>query len=228
MGAAKIRTPLLLLNFKTYPQASGKNALRLARIAASVAREAGASIAVAPPTLDLAEVAAASKVPVFAQHTDPFLAGQHTGRVPPDTVRALGAVGTLLNHSERRLHAPTLEACRAAAGQAGLATVVCAGEVSQARRVAALRPEFVAIEPPDLIGGNVSVSTARPSVVSRGVEAVVRASPRTKVLCGAGVKTREDVRRAIELGTDGVLLASGVTLARYPRAALRALVDGLP
>jgi triosephosphate isomerase len=45
------------------------------------------------------------------------------------------------------------------------------------------------------------------------------------VLCGAGVKTGKDVRRALELGAKGVLLASGVVKAKDPRKALQDLVS---
>ena len=224
---ARPRLPLLILNFKTYAQTRGERAVRLARIAAKVAHEVDASIAVAPSSLDLARVLEHADVPVFAQHVDPRPSGQHTGAVAADYVRELGAVGTLLNHSEKRLHFASLESARALCAAAGLLTVVCAGGVAQGRKVASLRPDFVAIEPPDLIGGAVSVSSARPSVVTKGVEAVRAVSPRSVVLCGAGVKTGQDVARALELGARGVLLASGVTLAKDPEAALRDLAGPL-
>src|SRR2546426_1010726 len=224
---ARVKTPLLLVNFKTYVQTRGPRAIQLAKAAARVARDESASIAIAPSALDLAHVLQVAEVPVFAQHIDPHLSGQRTGAVTADHVKELGAVGTLLNHSEKPLHPPLLAAARQLAKRASLITVICAGGVAKSRRVAALRPEFVAIEPPDLIGGDVSVSTARPYVVSDGVNAVRGVSPRTKVLCGAGVKTRADVERALELGTEGVLVASGVTLARDPRAALEDLARGL-
>lgn len=223
----KVALPLLLLNFKTYPETRGEKAIRLAKAASKVSHELGKSIALAPGPLDLARVIEVADIPVFAQHVDPRPSGQNTGAVTADYVREIGATGTLLNHSEKRLHFPMLEAARALCGQAGLATVICAGGVAQARHAATLKPEFLAIEPPDLIGGDVSVSTARPGVITKGVEAVQRVSPATAVLCGAGVKRREDVERALELGAKGVLLASGVTLAKDPAAALRALAEGL-
>lgn len=222
-----VRVPLLLVNFKTYPETRHDAAVRLARAAAGVAKELGVSIAVAPGPLDLVRVAQEAGAQVFAQHVDPWPSGQHTGAVTPDFVKHVGVVGTILNHSEKRLHWQMLANARALCAQVGLVTVVCAGTVAQARRVAALRPEFVAVEPPDLIGGDVSVSSARPSVITRGVEAVHSVAPKTKVLCGAGVKRREDVERALELGADGVLVASGVTLARDPAAALRDLAAAL-
>jgi triosephosphate isomerase len=225
--ARTIQTPLLLLNFKTYPETRGEKAVRLAKAASKVAHELGRSIAVAPGPLDLARVLEVADIPVFAQHVDPRPSGQNTGAVTADYVRELGAVGTLLNHSEKRLHFPLLSLARALCREAGLATVVCAGGVAQARRAAALECEFLAIEPPDLIGGKHSVSSARPSVITKGVEAVRGVAPRTAVLCGAGIRRREDVEKALELGAKGVLLASGVTLAKDPAAALEALARGL-
>ena len=47
------------------------------------------------------------------------------------------------------------------------------------------------------------------------------------VLCGAGVKTRADVEKAMELGAAGILLASGVVKAEDPGAVLTELVRGL-
>ena len=225
--ARAVAVPLVLLNLKTYPESRGRQALRLTRAAGRVARDLGVSIAIAPSALDLGAVCSIARVPVFAQHIDPVEGGQQTGAVPADHVRSLGAAGTLLNHSERRLAAPALERAHALARRSGLVTVVCAGGPREAARVAALRPDFVAIEPPDLIGGSVSVSTARPAAVSRGVAAVEGASRGTRVLCGAGVRTRDDVAKAIELGTPGVLLASGVARARDPARALRSLARGL-
>jgi len=88
------------------------------------------------------------------------------------------------------------------------------------------RPDYIAVEPPELIGGNRSVSTARPEVVSGTVEAVRRVSPSTLVLCGAGVHARGDVARALELGADGVLVASAVTRSGDPRVAIAELLAG--
>ena len=88
-------------------------------------------------------------------------------------------------------------------------------------------PTFVAVEPPELIGGDISVTTADPKIVSDTAEAIKQLNPNVKVLTGAGVKNGQDVAKAIELGTDGVLLASGVTKAEDPKSVLLDLVSGL-
>ena len=56
---------------------------------------------------------------------------------------------------------------------------------------------------------------------------VRKVDPNVKVLCGAGVKTGKDIRKALELGAHGVLLASGVVKAKDKRATLMDLVGGL-
>ena len=71
-----------------------------------------------------------------------------------------------------------------------------------------------------MIGGDISVTTADPAIVSDTVAAVKSTNPNVRVLCGAGVKNGADVRTAIELGAEGVLLASGVTKASDVNAVL--------
>jgi len=88
-----------------------------------------------------------------------------------------------------------------------------------------LGPAFIAVEPPELIGGDISVTSADPSIVSDTVAAVKSVNPNVRVLCGAGVKNGEDVAMAIKLGAEGVLLASGVTKANDVDSVLADLVS---
>jgi triosephosphate isomerase len=127
----------------------------------------------------------------------------------------------LINHSERRLNLAEIDAANQAAKRAHLTTVICTNNITTTKAAASLGPDFVAIEPPELIGSGIPVSKANPEVVTGAVEA----ASGVKVLCGAGISKGEDVKAAIELGTDGVLLASGVTKADNPEAALRGLVE---
>ncbi|MDX1534384.1 MAG: triose-phosphate isomerase [Thermoplasmata archaeon] len=220
-------TPLLILNFKAYPEAVGPRALELARIAEEQGRETGRSVAVAPFIGDLARVASEVSLPVLAQHCDDLPAGSQTGWIPPEAVREVGAVGTLLNHAERPLLGPTLRATVERCHALGLETVVCADDTEAAKAATASGPTFLAVEPPELIGGDVSVTTANPRVVKETVAQVEAIDPDVRVLCGAGIKTGADVRAALELGTKGVLLASGVVRAPSPREALADLLAGL-
>jgi len=222
-----VRTPVLVANFKAFPEALGAKGLRLAEACAKVTEETGASIAVAPTTPDLAAIAKRVRIPVLAQHVDGLDPGEHTGWTPPEAILAAGAAGTLLNHSERKLSWEEIATSVKRCADLGLEVICCAADLVEAERCAKLGPEFLAIEPPELIGGRVSVTTAKPEIVSTAVDRVRAVNARVQVLCGAGVKGRTDVRRAIELGTAGVLVASGVVRAKDPEKAVRDLARGL-
>lgn len=222
-----MKTPVIILNFKTYLESSAERGLALAKICEEVAQETGKSIVIAPQQIDLSLIAKEVSIPVLAQHVDPIGEGSFTGHISPSAVREIGAIGTLLNHSERRLPPrmieDTIQRCR----DVGLETVVCANDIEMGKVTASFGPDYVAVEPPELIGGDISVTSANPDIVSGTVEKVKEVNPNVVVLCGAGVKNGEDVRKAIELGTNGVLLASGVVKAEEPKSALLDLAGGL-
>ena len=220
-------TPLLILNFKAYSEAVGSRALKLAQIAEEQSVEMGKAVAVAPFTGDLARIADRVGIPVLAQHCDDLPAGSQTGWIPPEAVRDAGAIGTLLNHAERPLPEAILRATVTRCHDLGLETVVCANDGAAAKAAAATGPTYLAVEPPELIGGDVSVTTANPRIVRETVGQVEAIDPGVRVLCGAGIKTGKDVRAALELGAVGVLLSSGVVKAPSPRRALADLLAGL-
>jgi triosephosphate isomerase len=212
----------VLVNLKAYPC----EPIAIADAAGTVAEEHDAPIAVAPQTAHLESVAGTG-VATWAQHVSPIERGSHTGSSLAEAAADAGAAGTLLNHSERRLKLADIDAGIAAADRAGLDTVVCANNPDQIAAVAALGPDAVAVEPPELIGTGTPVSQADPDVVRDAVEAAASVDPSVDVYCGAGISTGEDVVAAGELGADGVLLASGVAKADDPRAALESLVAPL-
>jgi triosephosphate isomerase (TIM) len=224
--SAPLGSPLFVLNLKTYPSALGSRAVEIATELADAGRSAGVAVAIAPATPELARVVAAVPIAVLAQHVDPGDPGPSTGFVPVPALSAAGARGSLVNHSEHPLPFAKVAAVVGGLEAAGLAAVVCARNPEATRRLAALRPPYVAIEPPELIGGPRAVSTAKPEVVVAGVRAARGVSPSTHVLCGAGVKDRGDVRKALELGSEGVLVASAVALAPRPRDAIEELLSG--
>ena len=224
---ASIKYPLILINFKAYSQSSGEKAVKLAKVAEKVSKDTGITIAVAPQLTDLALVASQVEIPVFSQHVDAVDPGSRTGHVTLEAVRDAGAIGTMLNHSERRVRADEVDVVVKKAKKLGLVTVVCANTPEVTAAMAALGPDMVAIEPPELIGTGIPVSKAKPEVVLNSVKLVEKVNPSVKVLCGAGITTGDDVAAAIKLGTVGVLLASGVVKAKDWEKAIRDLVAPL-
>ncbi len=216
--------PSVVVNFKAYREVDGAKALDLAKVCEAVSLETGANITVCPPAVELGYVARNVSIPVFGQNADPHAPGSSTGWVTPSMIKAAGAAGTLLNHSEHQVPIDVIEECLELAKGCELATIVCANTVQAAVQIAHHRPDFIAVEPPELIGGDVSVTSANPQIVENTVESVKSVNRNVSVLCGAGIKNGRDVRAALDLGADGVLLASGVVKAKDPRAVLQDLV----
>ena len=213
-GLNAIKTPIVIVNYKTYLEGTGKKAVELARSAQKVNKETGVCFAVAPQTVDIHAVAASVDIPVFAQNVDPFMPGGYTGHVLPEAVKEAGAVGTLVNHSEMRLKLADVDEVLTRAKAVGLTTVVCTNNMAVSAAAAALKPDMIAVEPPELIGSGIPVSKAQPEVVTGTVESVRKVNRSVVVLCGAGITSGEDVAAAIKLGTEGVLVASGIVKAK--------------
>jgi triosephosphate isomerase len=216
-----------LVNFKTYIEVTGKKSIDLAKIAEQVAREKGVNIAVAPQFSDLKPVSEAVDIPVFSQHIDPIRPGAYTGHVLADAVRSAGADGTLVNHSERRIKISEIEETLEIARSAELATIVCANTAGVSAAVAALDPDMIAIEPPELIGSGIAVSKAQPELITRTITRIRNVNSTVKILCGAGVSYAEDVTAALTLGTDGVLVASSVVKSKDPKGLLQEMADAM-
>ena len=204
--------PLIVVNFKTYESASGQSAEGLAQSMEKFSDRNFRMIAVVS-AFDLSSISSNSKnLEVWSQHLDPVGKGSHTGWLEPDSAIFRGAVGTVINHAEHKVSMQHVKDLMEMLPD-DFPVCACAADVEEAIELAKLNPTFIAVEPPELIGGDISVTTADPSIVSDTVSAVKSVNPNVRVLCGAGVKNGSDVRKAIELGAEGVLLASGVTKA---------------
>jgi len=224
---AKIRLPFILINFKTYIEATGRKALELAKKAEKVSLETEVCVGVAPQFVDIRMITEEVSIPVFAQHIDPIKPGRCTGFILPEAIREAGAVGTIINHSEKRLKLSEIELAVERAHECDLASLVCIGSHRLARRIASFNPDMVAVEPPELIATGIAVSKAKPEIVTKTVEAIKGVNPKIVVLCGAGIVRGEDVAAALRLGTEGVLVASGVVKAKNPYKVLLEFAEAI-
>jgi triosephosphate isomerase (TIM) len=220
-----VRTPIIIVNFKTYIEATGKRGVELAKIADKVSKDSGVTIAVAPQFTDLKSIVEEVEIPVFSQHIDPIKPGAYTGHILPDAVKAAGAAATIVNHSEKRIKISEIEEVLSLARASDLATLVCTDTPGVSAAVASLGPDMIAIEPPDLIGTGVAVSKARPELITDAIKRIRLVNASSEILCGAGVSTAEDVGKALQLGTRGVLVASSVVKGRNPSQLLEDMSD---
>ncbi len=219
------RTPIVILNFKTYLESTGINAVNLAKASEMVAEETGINMVVAPQSSDIYQLSNKVNIPVFAQHIDAVDAGGHTGSTLIECVKEAGADGSLINHSEQRMKLADIDVAVKKLAQNNMVSVLCTNNIETSAAVATLKPDFVAIEPPELIGSGIPVSKAEPEIVEGTVEIIHKIDPDISVLCGAGISTGDDMKAAMDLGADGVLLASGIIKADDPKEALLNLVS---
>jgi len=217
----------IILNLKNYPEVLGEDSLRIAGAAQKAARKTGSRIIVAPPGPMVALVASRVGVPVFSQTVGSETGGKTTGAFLPEAVKAAGAEGTLLNHSEAPRPVTELKRLVPRLRELSLEVCLCAGTTPQAVALSKLDPDYIAIEPPELIGSGVAVSKAKPEFVSRSVLKLRSSGFSGKILCGAGIVSGEDVAKAIELGAEGVLVSSSVVKAKDWKSKIEELAYSL-
>jgi len=218
---------LFVINFKNYMEVAGWNGAKLAKAAEYVTRRSKVRIAVAPPTGSLAYIAKSVRIPVFAQHLDHSEPGSTTGFVVPEIAKSYGVSGSLINHSEHRIPIQTIRHLVDRLHKLKMVSIVCARTPAEVKRLTAFAPDYIAIEPPELIGSGIAVSKARPSVITRSIDAVNDVNPDVSVICGAGIVNAEDVSAAIKLGSRGILVASGIVKAKNWEAKIGELANAM-
>ena len=204
---------MFIINFKNYEEITGSNAVKLAKTAEKISKKYKIKIAVAPPQHLLSEVAKFSSL-VLAQHLDVAGVGSTTGFLIPEIVKKSKVKGSLINHSEHRIPEKEIKELVSRLKKLDMISVVCVKDEDEAKKYAKLNPDYIAIEPPELIGTGKAVSNEKPQAITKSVRAVKEAHNSTKLLCGAGIVSGKDVAKAIQLGAKGILVASGIVKAK--------------
>ena len=213
---------MLLVNCKNYTGMSDDAIKGFVDGAGQVARSSGAQIAVAPPQ-HMLKWLARSDVAILAQHVDSAGAGSTTGYMVPELLKRSGVAGAIINHSEHRIPFDDISDIVPEMRKLEMVSVLCTRTVAETLEYAGLEPDYVAIEPPELIGTGRSISTHQPTLISDACGGLAEMGTRTKLLCGAGIVNGQDVRAARGLGAVGVLVASGVVKAAEPASVLEEL-----
>ncbi len=222
-----IKTPLIIINSKAYMESTLSNEIKLVEICQEIRDEHDINIMYAPQMVNLAYIAKNFKIPCLSQHVDAINPGAKTGYTSLESIKEAGAIGSIINHSEHVITFREAEFIIKKAKQLKLIICGCADNVNVGKSLAALSPEMIAVEPPELIGTGISVSKAKPEVIIKSVEEIKKINKNVLVLCGAGISTGEDVRKAIDLGAEGVLLSSSFIKAKDPKKKLLDLISKL-
>ena len=199
-----------IINLKNYLEISGEKALLLTREAEKVSHDLGVRIIVSPPQVLLGWVSKSTTLEVVAQHVDANQIGASTGFSIPEMVRDAGAVGSIINHSEHPVELTMIADILKRMRSLDLVSIVCAKNFVELKEISKLEPDYVAIEPPELIGTKRSISTEKPKLIRESFQYLQSSALRTKLICGAGINAPEDVRIALDLGSSGILAASSI------------------
>jgi len=210
----------LIVNFKCYKH--GKDSVKLAKLCKALIKKK--DLILVPEYTEISQISKLG-LDVFAQHIDYIDGGRSTGYVHPLAVKKAGAKGTLLNHAEHRLDFKVLKKSIQLCKKLKLKTIVCSPSVRQTKKIMKLKSDYIAFEDPKLISTGVSISQVEPGEVKKFVKLLER----TKIipLCGSGVSTGEDVRKAKELGTKGVLVASAIAKPKNSKKVLKDFAKNL-
>ncbi|MBX4205903.1 triose-phosphate isomerase [Candidatus Microgenomates bacterium] len=217
---------MIFVNFKTYQEGTGINALHLAQIIEEVSMQTGIKMyAVVQPT-DIREITKSTKIEVWSQKIDPVEFGAHTGSILPEAILEDGAQGVFINHSEDKLASLDLiKQSVERATEVGLKTLVFATDTEELKNVLVFKPTFVSYEPADLVGSTTtSVSEARPEIIQQAAE-ISKASG-TPLIVGAGIHSVNDVKKSVEFGAVGIAVATNIVKAQDPKQALLDLSQG--
>lgn len=200
---------MFIINCKNYEETAGDKVVKLAKIIKKVSKKHKIKIALAPPHHLLTKITDLS-IPVLAQHVDNVHVGNTTGFIIPELLKTSKVAGSLINHSEHRIPNNDIKQLVSRLQKLKMISIVCVKNISEAQRYAKLNPNYIAIEPPELIGSGKAISKEKPELITKAATAVKNANNSTKMLCGAGIVSGEDVEKAIQLGAKGILVASGI------------------
>jgi len=217
---------MFVINCKNYDEIAGEKIIKIAKIAEKVSRKYKIPIAIAPPH-HLIPLITKFKITVLAQHMDDKKVGSTTGFMIPEIVKKSKIGGAIINHSEHRISEKEIKSLVKRLHKLKLKTILCVKNINEAKKYARLNPTFIAIEPPELIGTGRAISTERPTLITNAVQAIRDTRNSTKLLCGAGIVSGQDVSKAKELGSKGILVASGIVKAKNWEKIISEFCKGL-
>ena len=204
---------MFVINCKNYEEIAGDNITKFVKTAEKISKKYKIKIAISPPQ-HLIGLVSKSAIPILAQHIDDSKVGSTTGFVIPELLKKSKVKGSLINHSEHRISSKEIEKLILKLKELKMMSILCVKDVAEVKKYVKLNPDYIAIEPPELIGSGKAVSKEKPELIAKAVDAVKNAKNSTKLLCGAGIVSGEDVAKAIELGSKGILVASGIIKAK--------------
>ena len=204
---------MFVINCKNYEEIAGDKIIKFVKTAEKISKKYKVKIAISPPQ-HLIGLVSNSSIPILAQHIDDSKIGSTTGFVIPELLKKSKVKGSLINHSEHRISSKEIEKLIVKLKKLKMISILCVKDVAEVKKYVKLNPDYIAIEPPELIGSGKAVSKEKPELIAKAASIVNNSKNKTKLLCGAGIVSGEDVAKAVELGSEGILVASGIIKAK--------------
>ena len=204
---------MFIINCKNYEEIAGDKIVKFVKTVEEISKKYKIKIAVAPPQ-HLIGLVTSSSIPILAQHVDNAKIGSTTGFIIPELLKKSKVSGSLINHSEHRISSGDIAHLVLKLHELKMISIVCVKDVAEVKKYVILNPDYIAIEPPELIGSGKAISNERPELITKAVDIIKTGKNKTKLLCGAGIVSGNDVTRALELGSKGILVASGIIKAK--------------
>jgi triosephosphate isomerase (TIM) len=203
-----------IINLKNYLETSGENTIKIVKDAERVSEKLNVEIIISPPQPSLALIAKQSKLKVISQHIDIKKTGSTTGFYIPELIEKVGAAGSLINHSEHEIRIDEIKRSIEKLKELKLISIVCVKTIEGLKEILAFEPDYIAIEPPELIGTQKSISSEKPFLIRECSNTINKENQKSKLICGAGINKKEDVKIALENGSTGILVSSSITKAK--------------
>ncbi len=223
----EIKPPFFEIGPKIYLY--GQFSLNLALEADKISEKYDVHIIYTPQYVDIPRIANATKnISVFAQHMDPVEIGRGIGAVLPEAIKEAGAVGTLLNHAERKMTLSDISKAIRRADEVGLATMVCADNLSEVLAIAQLEPNIILAEPESKIGKKESVekdSIKNKKYIEELKQRVRAINPSIKILFSTGIYSGIDVYNIVLMGAEATGCTSGIIKAENPVEKMEEMIS---
>ena len=211
---------MIVVNFKTYGQGTGEEAIKLIEIMSKVQEKTGVKLIAAVQAIDLRILSKQNTVEVWAQHIDTVTSGAHTGNITSVGIKDAGAKGSLLNHPEKSVQPKFIDNLIRMLDIVDLQSLVIVEHLSLLKKIKTYNPTYIALEKSDVIGSDRAVCEEYPDLIKQAVKVF------DDLLIGGGITSKEDVLKSRELGAKGVLLASAVVKSEDPEKILVELSEG--
>lgn len=203
----------LIINLKNYLETSGDNTIKLVKDAEKVSERLNVEIIVSPPQPSLALIVKQTNLKVISQHVDLKKIGSTTGYYVPEIIDKAGAKGSLINHSEHPIEITEIKQLIEKLKELNLLSFVCVKTTKELKEILEFGPNYIAIEPTELIGTQKSISSEKPFLIRECQQMVSTKDQISELICGAGINKKEDVKMALEYGAKGILVSSSITKA---------------